>query len=112
MLLSKFEANDFANLPKRAFWASGLVLTAETARLLDRPETCSTIRNLLAPFVDQIAFSGIWVTAPIAYGVAVAAAGCGDPRAAEYFEQAIALGEVVHAPHLVARIERGRARFG
>ena len=64
------------------------------------------------PFVDQVAFSGIWVTAPIAYGVGVAAAGCGDPRAGEYFDQAATVANAVRAPAMVDRIGRGRARFG
>ena len=55
------------------------------------------------PFEDQVAFMGVWVTAPIAYGVGIAAIGCGDRRAPQFLEQAAEVAEGLHAPILAAR---------
>ena len=67
-ILARFAVDDFAQLPRGTFWSSALVLTAETAFIVDSPETSRVICDLLLPFADQVAFPGIWVTAPIAYG--------------------------------------------
>ena len=78
--------------------------------MLRRPDVCATIRDLLLPFADQVAFSGIWVTAPVAYGVGVAACGCGDARAEDYFDQALAVADRMQAPVLAERVAlRSRA---
>ena len=79
-LVTEVAHDDFAQLRLGTFWASTLLVTAETARLLDLPDACRSIRDLLIPFVDQVAFSGLWVAGPIAYGVAVASSGCGTRR--------------------------------
>jgi hypothetical protein len=71
--------------------------------LVDLPEVSTVIRDLLLPFVDQVAFSGLWVAAPIAYGVGVAAAGCGDERAANFFKQAADVADRIHTPVFAAR---------
>lgn len=102
-LLSDIAADSFAKLPLGTFWSSSLVVTAETACLLELPEVSSTIRDLLTPFVDQVAFTGLWVAAPIAYGVGIACVGCGDRHAPQYFEQAAAIADRLHAPILAAR---------
>ena len=97
---SAFAEHAFAQLPRGTFWSSELVVTAETARILGLPEVSRTIRDLLLPFVDQVAFAGVWVAAPIAYGVGMAAAGCGDPRAAQFFSDAADIADRIHAPVL------------
>jgi DNA-binding SARP family transcriptional activator len=108
-LLSDLAENAFARLPMGTFWSSALVVTAETACILELPEVSATIRDLLMPFVDQVAFTGLWVAAPIAYGVGMASAGCGDPRAPQFFEQAARVADGLHAPVLA---ERARRRSG
>jgi hypothetical protein len=100
--VSALAENAFAHLPRGTFWSSELVVTAETARMLGLSEVCRTIRDLLLPFVDQVAFAGVWVAAPIAYGVGMAAAGCGDSRAAQFFREAADIADRIHAPVLAA----------
>jgi hypothetical protein len=102
-LLSEFAEDAFAKLPRGTFWSSALVIAAETACMLELPDVSSTIRDLLMPFVDQVAFTGLWVAAPIAYGVAVASVGCGDHRAPRFFEQAARIADDLDAPILAAR---------
>ena len=87
------------------------MLTAEAANMLRRPDVCTTVRDLLLPFADQVAFSGVWVTAPIAYGVGVAAYGCGDERAGDYFDQAIAVADRMRVPAFAERVSCARERF-
>ncbi|HEY5170808.1 MAG TPA: BTAD domain-containing putative transcriptional regulator [Acidimicrobiia bacterium] len=108
-LLSRIAENNFAGLPPGTFWSSALVVSAETGRILEMPEVCRTIRDLLMPFADQVAFMGVWVTAPIAYGVGMAAIGCGDRRAPQFLEQAAEIAEGLHAPILAARARSARA---
>lgn len=105
-LLTGFAENGFAQLPFGTFWSTALVVTAETAFMVEAPEVGATIRDLLLPFVDQVAFTGLWVAAPIAYGVGVAAESCGDRRASKFFEQAADIAERIHAPILAARARR------
>jgi hypothetical protein len=95
----------FEALRRGPFWSSALVITAESALMLELPEVSRTVRDLLAPFADQVAFTGTWVTAPIAYGVGVAMIGCGDPDAPRLLEQAAGIAERLNAP-VLARLAR------
>jgi hypothetical protein len=110
-LLADFRDKDFENLPIEPFWSSALVIASEAAHMLELSDACRAIRDLLSPFADQVAFTGMWVTAPIAYGVAVAADGCGDPRAAHYLEQATRIAEQLRAPILTEHAHRARVLF-
>ncbi len=103
-LLSGFARDDFASLRRGTFWSTSLILSAETACILEMPDASRAIRDLLLPFVDQIAFTGAWVTGPIAYGISVAMRGCGDARAPELLQYAIRLCEGLEAPVLAARL--------
>jgi DNA-binding SARP family transcriptional activator len=107
-LLSDVAKNDFEKLPFGTFWSSALVVTAETACMLELPDVCTTIRDLLLPFTDQVAFSGLWVVAPIAYGVGVASIGCDDRRASQHFDRAEHIANRMHAPVLAARAREPR----
>ncbi|MGO9876677.1 MAG: hypothetical protein ACLPVY_23125 [Acidimicrobiia bacterium] len=102
-VLCEFGADSFARLRRGTFWSSLLLISAETAYLLDLPEMCTVIRDLLLPFADQVAFTGGWVTAPIAYGIGIAMSGCDDPRARALLERAADIGERLDAPVLVAQ---------
>jgi DNA-binding SARP family transcriptional activator len=102
-LLSEIAENDFATLPFGSFWSSALVITAETACMLELPTVCASIRDLLMPFTDQVAFNGLWVLAPIAYGVGVASIGCDDGRAPQFFDRATQIATRMHAPILADR---------
>ncbi len=108
-LLAGFTTQNFDNLPDGPFWSTALVIAAETAHCLQQAEACETIRDLLLPHVEQIAFSGMWVIAPVAYGLGVAATGCGDERAESYFAEAAAGSERLRAPVISERVARARA---
>ncbi len=111
--LAEFARDGFAQLRPGTFWSSALILTAETAGILDLPEVSGIIRDLLMPFADQVAYSGVWVTAPIAYGVGVAMTGCSDPRAPRFLEQAVDLADRMKAPAISTRIrERPLTKWG
>jgi DNA-binding SARP family transcriptional activator len=107
-LLSDLAENGFEKLPFGTFWSSALVVTAETACMLELPDVCTTIRDLLLPFTDQVAFTGLWVVAPIAYGVGVASVGCNDRRAPQFFDRAARIANRMHAPVLAARAREPR----
>ena len=102
--LAEFASDSFGQLPRGTFWSSALILTAETACILDLPELSGIIRDLLMPFADQVAFSGVWVTAPIAYGIGIAMIGCDDARAPRFLEQAANLADRINAPAIATRI--------
>ena len=99
-LLQELAQHDFDDVPTDLFWSSILVATAETAFLLDLPVAAHAIRRRLEPFADQVAFCGLWIAAPIAHGVAVAAAACGDRDADSFFERAVEVAEKIKAPVL------------
>jgi hypothetical protein len=63
------------------------------------------------PFAGQVAHTGSWVIAPIAYGVGVAAAGCGDSRAGAHLEAAAGIADRLHAPVLADLAKQARDRF-
>jgi hypothetical protein len=92
----------FGRLRRGPAWSSALVITAETACLLGLPDLGRAVCDELEPFADQVAFTGSWVTAPIAYGVGVAMACCGDPGAATMLEQAVDVADRLGAPVLAA----------
>jgi hypothetical protein len=102
-LLHDVAEHGFERLPPGTFWSTALLLTAETASVLEARDVCATIRDRLLPFADQVSFNGLWVVAPIAYGVGVAAAGCGDRAAHDYLERAAAIAARMNAPALEAR---------
>jgi DNA-binding SARP family transcriptional activator len=104
-VLARAAAADFADLPRNMHWAGSLVAAAEVACQLGDARVGRTVRGLLEPFVDRVAFNGVWVIAPIAYGVAVAAAAAGENTADGFFEHAIEVCDRMRAPMLRARTE-------
>jgi DNA-binding SARP family transcriptional activator len=89
-------------LRRGPMWSSALVITAETACLLGLPEIGRKIRDELEPYADQVAFTGSWVTAPVAYGVGLAMASCDDPGAVPMLERAADVADRLGAPVLAA----------
>jgi hypothetical protein len=89
--------------PRRGpVWSSALVITAETACILGLPDLSRAVRESLEPFADQVAFTGSWVTAPIAYGVGVAMACCDDTGSAPMLDRAADVADRLGAPVLAA----------
>jgi DNA-binding SARP family transcriptional activator len=89
-------------LRRGPMWSSALIITAETACLLGLADIGRAIRDELEPYADQVAFTGSWVTAPIAYGVGLAMTSCGDSGAAPMLERAADLADRLGAPVLAA----------
>jgi hypothetical protein len=104
-LVAELGSDRFEALQLGPFWSSALVITAESALILGLAPVSRTIRDLLVPFADQVAFTGTWVTAPIAYGVGVAMAGCDDPDAAPMLGRAGDIADGLGAP-VLARMAR------
>jgi hypothetical protein len=89
-------------LRRGPMWSSALVITSETACMLGLSDVGRAIRDALEPFADQVAFTGSWVTAPIAYGVGLAMASCGDADADEMLQRAAEVADRLGAPVLAA----------
>ena len=104
-VLARAAAADFEDLPRNLHWSASLVAAAEVACTLGDARVGRTVRGLLEPFADRVAFNGVWVIAPIAYGAAVAAAAAGENTADTFFEQSIAVCDRMRAPMLRARTE-------
>jgi DNA-binding SARP family transcriptional activator len=104
-ILADIGLDGIRNLPETSFRTTILMATAETAHLLRLPDVGSVVLEQLVPFAGQVACPGNWVTGPIAYGAAVAAATACDTRAGALFEQAIAMAEQLRAPLLRARTQ-------
>jgi hypothetical protein len=105
-IMGELAEHGFDDLPTDLFWSSILVATAETAYLLELPDAACAIHRLLEPYVEQVAFSGLFVAAPIAHGLGVAAATYRHPESAAYFRQSVKLAEQLEAPVLLARTLR------
>ncbi len=104
-VLARASANAFDDLPRTLHWSGSLIAAAEVACTLGDARVGRTVRGLLEPFADRVAFNGTWVIAPIAYGIAVAAAAAGENSADAYFAQSIDVCERLRAPMLRARTE-------
>ncbi len=105
-VLARAAAAEFEDLPRNMHWSGALIAAAEVACTLGDARVGRTVRGLLEPFADRVAFNGVWVIAPIAYGVAVAAAAAGESATADaYFEQSIEVCDRLRAPMLRARTE-------
>ena len=87
-LLTAFADDNFNQLRRGTFWSSAPLLTAETAHLLDLPDIGRVIREPPLALRGSVAFTGSWVTAPIAYGIGIAMTNCHDPRAHQLLEPA------------------------
>jgi hypothetical protein len=73
-IVLEYAARDFDMLPRGMFWSSVMVSAAECAMVLDLPPVGRLVLEQLSPYVEQVAFPGVWVAGPIAHGAAVAAA--------------------------------------
>ncbi len=106
--IAGFEDAGIMRLPRGFFWSSALVLTAETAFVLELPRLGERIRDELLPFADQVAFTGAWATAPIAYGIALAMAACEDLRSRKFLRRAEKIADRIQAPVLAAQVRENR----
>ncbi len=104
-VLAKAAGHEFDDLPLGLHWAGSLVAAAEAACMLGNASVAKTVRILLEPFVERVAFNGVWTIAPIAYGAAVAAAAAGESACHDLFREALGVCDRLRAPMLKARTE-------
>jgi DNA-binding SARP family transcriptional activator len=101
--LRALAANKFEDMPQNTFWATLLVLSAESAWILEMPDVAEMLRPMFDSCVDQVAFNGMWVAAPLAHGAAFASAALGAADADDLFELAIDVADRLDSPFLRAR---------
>jgi DNA-binding SARP family transcriptional activator len=101
-VVEELGATGLDELRRGPMWSSALIITAETACILGLPGLSRAVRDSLEPFADQVAFTGAWVTAPIAYGVGLGIAGCGGSDAGPMLERAADVADRLGAPVLAS----------
>ena len=97
-------ANGFTDFPFDATWLTAMTLSADAAASLEHRAAARLLAELLAPWRDQLAFTGITCDGSVArpLGLALATAGRLD-EADEAFAQAAAVHERIDAPIELAR---------
>ncbi len=94
----------FAGFPFDLGWLTSMSACAEVAGYLEHRSAATLLVTLLAPWRDQLAFTGITCTGSVARSLGVALATCGRfDEAGEAFEQAAAVHERIEAPIELAR---------
>jgi tetratricopeptide (TPR) repeat protein len=110
----------FSEFPFDLGWLTSMSLCADVSAYLEHRSAAKLLAELLAPWGDQLAFSGITCTGSVARSLGVALA-TGDrfDEADEAFAQAVAVHERIEAPIELARTQvdwarmlAGRARPG
>jgi DNA-binding SARP family transcriptional activator/tetratricopeptide (TPR) repeat protein len=104
--------NGFTDLPFDSSWLTAMTLCAEATASLKHRGAAQLLAKLLAPWRDQLAFTGITCTGSVArpLGLARATAGRLD-EADEAFAQAAAVHEHIDAPIELARTQVDWARM-
>ena len=109
-LLTEALATGFA-LPRDTVWMTAMVLWGEAAMLAGQRAAAATLLAILAPWCDQIAFTGLAVHGAAARVAGELAALLGRADADGFFARAEALHERIRAPALLARTRAGWARW-
>ena len=109
---SRSVATGFAEFPFDPTWLTAMSLCADAAADLEHRSAAQALAELLAPWRDQFAFTGLTCNGSIArsLGLALATAGRLD-EADEAFAQAAAVHEHVGAPIELARTQVNWARM-
>jgi hypothetical protein len=85
-------------------WSIGMVLWAEATALSVASDVAAALRDVLAPYHDQIALNGAAVVAAIAYYLGLLDHVLGDyDAAAQWFSEALGLHQRVRSAVLIAR---------
>jgi DNA-binding SARP family transcriptional activator len=105
-------ANRFTDFPFDLVWLASLTHCAEAAASLKHPAAARRLATLLAPWRDQLAFTGITCEGSVArpLGLALATAACLD-EADEAFAVAAAVHQRIDAPIELARTQVNWARM-
>jgi DNA-binding SARP family transcriptional activator len=105
-------ANGFAEFPFDITWLTAMTLCAEVAAYLNNTAAATLLAELIAPWRDQLAFTGITCAGSVArpLGLALATAGRFD-EADDAFAQAAAVHERIDASIELARTQVNWARM-
>lgn len=105
-------ASGFTEFPFDPPWLTAMSLCADAAAYLEHRTAAQTLAELLAPWRDQLAFTGPTCNGSIArpLGLALATAGRLD-EANEAFAHAAAVHETIEAPIELARTQLNWARM-
>ncbi len=86
-------------------WLGRTFLWADVVGRLGAVEWAPILRERLAPYADQVLFSGTLVIGPVALSLALLDTATGDYEQAEaYFEQAMTLAHQIEGPFSIAEI--------
>jgi hypothetical protein len=100
----------FHQIPWDIVWLTTVSLYAEVATLLRDDAAAGLLREMLAPYADQVIFNSTTVHGSVARFLGGLAAAGGDLRAADaHFADAAAVHQKLRAPGLLART---RAEWG
>ena len=102
----------FSEFPFDLGWLTSMSACADVAGYIEHRSAATLLATLLAPWRDQLAFTGITCTGSVArsLGVALATSGRLD-EADEAFVQAVAVHERIDAPIELARTQLDWARM-
>lgn len=110
--LERFAAEDFASVPSAFIWGHTMCSLAELAAAAEHRPAARRLRELLAPYADQLSADAAVCTGPVAYYLGLLAAALEDWDAATgYFEQAGALSDHIGAIRWANRVALARARL-
>jgi DNA-binding SARP family transcriptional activator len=109
-LLDHFAAEHFT-LPMDGLWLTGMVMWGEVCVLCGRPDAAAVLLELLLPWREQVAFTGLAVHGCAARVAAELAALLDRDDADELFACAERVHERLAAPALLARTRAGWARW-
>jgi tetratricopeptide (TPR) repeat protein len=102
----------FVDFPFNATWLTAMSLCSETASYLEHQPAALLMTDLLAPWRDQLAFSGVTCEGSVARPLGLAfTTVSGFEEADEAFEQAAAVHERINAPIELARTQVDWARM-
>jgi tetratricopeptide (TPR) repeat protein len=102
----------FSGFPFDLGWLTNMSACAEVAGYLEHQSAAALLTELLEPWRDQIAFTGITCTGSVARSLAVVLATVGRfDDAEDAFVQAAAVHERIEAPIQLARTHVGWARM-
>ena len=111
-LLVDEAATSFAELPYDVTWLAGHVIYAEVAAHLHDATTAAMLHERLAPYADQVCFTGVSAWGPVAHHLGQLATVLGaHDEAEERFAVAAEIAEHTAAPVWLARTNLATARM-
>lgn len=105
-LLASAAAGRFSDHPRDLLWTTGLTLYADAAIALRHRPSAAVLFELLAPYPDQVAYTGTSCEGHLSHYLGALAVVLGEhDRAGSYFETAAAWAEMARAPFMACRTQ-------